>query len=293
MRRIPIDFAIAFVIAFAIGSLINFGADKYIKSKENEEVEVEYSSTKPGAAAEKTVPVISSIDEMMNEKVFTFHTDSFLSDYKIIFADDNMYYLVPLPYGETVLIDLYFDHVCLEYDTSGDEDSDEPYFSRTPRLNRDLYSVMPVGKVVKEPLSAETLEVLEQRGLQVTDPSFYIDMRGEYKDFDAEAFQMKAGMVSALAGIAVYLLVRWLMIASGLFAPLFPLRFMRKWKRYVIYNGILYYDENIKEIHRLHKQGNINAAAQEFCRLTNTDMDEAMMAMGYWKELYGEGILHI
>lgn len=285
VQKLRIDFVIPFLIAFAICSLINFSADQYIKNKENTKVEVEYSDSKPGAAADKTVPVVTSIDEMMKEQVFTFHMDSFLNDYKIIHSFGKPYYVFTLPSKETILIDLYFDHICWESEQIGEK---EEY---SPIINSQVYTIMPVGKVVKEPLSARTLEALEQKGLQLTDTSFYVDMHGDYETFDAKALKAKVNIINGLVGIAVFLLIRWLMIASGMFPPLFPLRFLKSWKRFIIYNGILYYDENIKEIHELHKQENINAAAQEFCKLTGVNMEEAIQAMRCWKGLYREGIL--
>ena len=34
-------------------------------------------------------------------------------------------------------------------------------------------------------------------------------------------------------------------------------------------------------------------AAREFCRLADTEMEEAMEAMDIWDEIYGEGILQM
>ena len=88
-------------------------------------------------------------------------------------------------------------------------------------------------------------------------------------------------------------LFRYILIASGIFSPLIPLRFLKKWKRFIIYYNTIYYDENIKQILDYRKQGKMEEAAREFCRLADTEMEEAMEAMDIWDEIYGEGILQM
>lgn len=51
MRRVRIDFAIAFAAAFGIGALVNFGAGKVIDVLEEKSKEIVYSDTETGAAA--------------------------------------------------------------------------------------------------------------------------------------------------------------------------------------------------------------------------------------------------
>ena len=94
-----------------------------------------------------------------------------------------------------------------------------------------------------------------------------------------------------MVAVIAFLLTRYLLIASGLFSPLFPLRFLKRWKRFIVYYNVVYYDENIKAICDYRKQGNMEEAAREFSILTNANMEEAREALKLWKDIYCEGIL--
>lgn len=54
---------------------------------------------------------------------------------------------------------------------------------------------------------------------------------------------MLLGVLSFIIGTVIFFLIRYVLIASGLCPPLFPLRFLPRWKRFISYYGIVYYDE--------------------------------------------------
>lgn len=110
--------------------------------------------------------------------------------------------------------------------------------------------------------------------------------------YQREELELTAQYGSFFVGLAVFLVFRYLMLASGLFPPLFfPLRFLPSWKKYILYYGVLYYDENVDKICALYNKGKIAEAAYEFSTLAGIDLQEAQQAMGFWKRIYGEGIL--
>lgn len=279
-RKIRMDFAIALLVAVGAGALVNFGAGKVIDSQEKQSEELVYSNTEVGAAAGEEVPVVTSISEMMEEERFTFHVDNIGSS-ESVYYKGNMYYIYELESGETVLVDEYYQNTYYE-----DDESDTS-------LVPDMYAVLPVGKVVLEPLDDEMVQLIQEEGYALTDYSFYVDMKGKYRDFSEEDFENTTSVVSFLVGVLVFFFIRYVLIASGLFAPIIPLRFLKTWKKYIDYYGVIYYDENIEQILALRKQGRMEEAANEFSKLVNIDMEEAQMAMGVWDDIYGEGILHV
>lgn len=222
--------------------------------------------------------------------------------------DGVVYDVYELESGETVLVDDYFYNICYGgYDTdensemgSGSSDTyDVMPFG--PILGKesfhfsssDTYDVMPIGRVVKEPVPRELIEKFEENGYILTDPSFYVDMRGDFEYFHRKDYEENLDAVVGVAAICAFCIIRYIFIASGMFSPLIPLRFLKKWKRYIIYYNTIYYDENIKQILDYRKQGKIEDAAREFSHLTSADMEEAMEAMDIWDEIYGEGILQM
>lgn len=280
MKRIRIDFAIALVVAVGIGALVNFGAGMVIDALEEKSGEVVCSDTEIGAAAGKGTPVVSSIAEMMEEDYFTLHIEySFSTD--TVYYDDTFYHIYELESGEVVLVDEYYYNTAIQ--------SDEEDTSLIP----DSYRVLPVGRVVRKQLDDELIRRVEEEGCTLTDTSFYIDMRGKFGYFSREDYEEKAETVSFLAGLISFFLIRYLMIASGIFPPVFPLRFLKSWKRFVIYYGVIYYGDNMKQILALRKQGKLEEAAYEFSRLAEMDVEEARTVMELWPEIYGEGILRI
>lgn len=95
-----------------------------------------------------------------------------------------MYHIYTLESGEKVLVDEYF------YNSYYDHDKDD--HSMFP----DSYEVLPVGRVIKGELDEELIEKLEEEGYQLSDTSFYVDMRGEFKDFSREDCEETAGVIS-------------------------------------------------------------------------------------------------
>lgn len=280
MRRVPIDFAIPMVIAFGVGALVNFGGGKVIDSmEEKSKIEV-YSDSQIGAAPSENVPVVSNISEMMEEDYFTFHVfDRFHDLNSSVYYEGTIYDVYEMESGELVVVDDYYIHSYYDHD---EEDT-----SMWP----DSYLVMPIGRVVNEPLDDELIAKFKENGYTPTDTSFYIDMRGDFKEFSRDDMENKVENLSFLVGFIVFGIIRYLMIASGVFPPLFPLRFLKKWKKFIVYYGIIYYDENIEQILAYRKQGLYNEAAEEFSKLTNAPIYQAREAMNAWDDLYGEGIL--
>lgn len=278
MYKLRIDVAVSFIAAFAIGALINFIGIKAIDRIEAQSEEVVYSDSQIGAAASEEVPVVSSIAEMKENACFTFHTDGSM-DY--IYDDGTMYDIYQLESGETVLVYAYSKHK-----TFASVESDDWW-------SYESYIVMPVGKIVDEPLNSELIAKIEDSGYTVTDTSFYIDMTGDFGKFDREKYESRLELVSFLIGLVSFLVIHYLMIASGLFPPLFPLRFLKKWKKYILYYGIIYYGEEVNQIIVLHNQKNYDAAAHEFAKLADIKLYDAKKAIvDKWDEIYCEGILH-
>lgn len=278
--QIRIDFAIPMVIAFGVGALVNFGGGKVLDSMEEKTKEVVYSDSQIGAAPTENVPVVSSIEEMMEEDYFTFHVTDDLVVNNSAYYDGTVYNLYELESGEQVVVDEYYLHSYYDHD-----DSDSSWWP-------DTYQVLPIGKVVQKPLPDELIDKFSENGYTITDTSFYVDMRGKFKDFSRDTYETKLEILSFLVGFIVFLGIRYVLIASGIFPPLFPLRFLRKWKKYIIYYGIIYYDENIEQILAYRKQGKYEEAAVEFAKLTNAPIIQAREAMNIWDDLYGEGIMH-
>ena len=280
MKRIRIDFAIALILAFGIASLVELGTGKVIDRLEEKSKETVYSDTKIGAAAGKGTPVVDSISDMMEEDYFTFHLEDRMSSdsfyYKGVY-----YHIYELPSGESILVDEYYPHSQYE----SDED-DASFFS-------EIYHVLPVGRVVMGQLSDGLLERVKEEGYTLTDTSFYVDMRGDFEYFSREKYEDKAMLLYFGAGLAAFFLIRYLMIASGLFPPIFPLRFLKSWKRFVNYYGIIYYGDEVKQIAALRKKGKMDEAVYEFSKMVGVDVEEAQMAMQFWSEIYGEGILKV
>ncbi|MBD5461650.1 MAG: hypothetical protein HDR24_01110 [Lachnospiraceae bacterium] len=280
MKRIRIDFAIAFLVAFGVGSLINFGAGKVIDRLEETSKEMVYSDTKIGAAAGKGTPVAYDISDMMEEDCFTVHLKEGRS-LDSLYYDKTYYHIYELDSEEVVLVDEYF------YNSYYDHDEDDTSFFP------DSYEVLPVGRVVMGQLDDELIEMVEEKGYTLTETSFYIDMRGDFKYFSREDYEDKAELLSFGAGLIVFFLIRYLMIASGVFSPVIPLRFLKSWKRFVNYYGIIYYGDGVKQIAALRKKGKMDEAAYGFSKLIGVDIEEAQMAMQFWSEIYGEGILKV
>lgn len=280
MTRIRIDFAVAFVVAFGVGALVNSGSEKVIDRLEEKSEERVYSDTEIGAAAGEGTPVAYDIADMMEEECFTVH----LKEGRSVAAlyDKGTYYKIyQLDSEEIVLVDEYFHHSY--YDHDKDDTS----------LIPESYQVMPVGRVVRGQLDDRLIKKIEEKGYTLTDTSFYIDMRGKFKDFSRESSENKAFLATFGAGMAAFALIRYLMIASGVFSPVIPMRFLKSWKRYVNYYGIIYYGDEVKQIVALRRKGKMDEAAFEFSKLTGADEEEAQMAMRFWPEIYGEGILKI
>lgn len=119
---------------------------------------------------------------------------------------------------------------------------------------------------------------------------YLINWGGE-KIIDELHLRLSITPLAVLIGIATFFLIRYVLIASGFCPPLFPLRFLPNWKRYISYYGVIYYDENVDQIFAYHKQQNFEAAAQEFAKLTQTDIMEARCAINQWHSIAEEGIL--
>ncbi len=281
VRRIPIDFAIPMLIGFGVGALFNFCGGKYIDTMEVKSQEEVVSDSMIGTKASDKVPVVSSIAEMMEEDYFTFHLDYSVSGFdKSAYYDGTVYDICELPSGELVVVDDYFYHSSIE---SPDDDE----------WSLDFFEVMPIGQVIHEPVAEELIAEFAQNGYEITDTSFYVDMRGDFEEFDRDEWEDKIEGLSFLVGFIVFFFIRYIMIASGLFSPIIPMRFLRKWKRYIVFYGILYYDENVKLIADYHKRKNYDAAMAEFMKLTGSTIEDARMAMNNWAEIYGEGIVMI
>lgn len=280
MRRIRIDFYIAFIVAFSIGVLFNFCAGKVIDVLEDKSHERVYSDTEIGAAAGEGTPVVSSIEEMMEEEYFTCYVSGSML-VETVYYNSKSYRIYTLASGESVLVDEYFYHTY--YDHNKDEDN----------TFHGSYKVLPVGRVIKKQLEDELIYKINEKGYELTDTSFYIDMHGDFKDFSRDHFESIALNISFAVGFIIFLLIRYIMIVSGLFPALFPLRFLRSWKKYIIYYGVVYYGEGIDKISALRKQGDLTNAAFEFSKLAEVSQEEAVKAMEYWREIYGEGILNI
>lgn len=280
MARIRIDFAIAMIVAFGAGALVNFGAGKAIDVMEEKSKEKVVSDSEIGAAAGAGTPVADSISDMMKEDYFTAHIEDG-KDLDSLYYDGVYYQIYELDSGEVVLADENYHNA--QYDHDEDDTSMFP----------DIYRVLPVGRVVMRELDEGLIEAVEEKGYTLTDTSFYIDMRGAFKDFSREEWEGRAELLSFAVGFAVFLLIRYLMIASGVFPPVFPLRFLKSWKRYVNYYGILYYGDEVKQIVELRKKGKMDEAAYEFSKLVGVDEEEAQMAMRFWPDIYGEGILKV
>lgn len=289
MRQTGIEFIAAFLAAFGIGAFINFGAGKVIDVLEERSEEMVYSDYEVGAAAGEGTPVVTSISEMMEEKYFTFHvTDIGWSN--SIYYDGTVYDIRTMESGEKVLTDEYF------YNSYYDSDEQEEVWINdnfTIIKSSERYKVLPVGRVVKGKLDDALIKKLEDEGYQLSDTSFYVDMRGDFRDFSREECEAAAEGISFLVGIIVFFLIRYVMIASGVFLPIIPLRFLPTWRKYVVYYGIVYYGDSIKKIISLRKEGRMEEAAYEFSKLAEIDEEEAAEAMEYWNEILGEGILHI
>ena len=112
-------------------------------------------------------------------------------------------------------------------------------------------------------------------------------------DLSMDVMEQLIMFVKFQVGIISFVVTRYILIASGVFQPLIPLRFLKKWKQFITYYNVIYYDENIKQILTYRKQGKMEEAAREFAILTNTGMEEAREAMKIWDSIYGEGILQI
>lgn len=279
MSKIRIDFAIALIVAYGVGALVNYGTDKVIDRLEEKSEEMVYSDTEIGAAAGKGTPVVNSISEMMEEDYFTFHIDGF--SYDSFYYKGVYYHIYELPSGESILVDEYYPNAY--YDSDEDDTSFFP----------ESYRVFPVGRVVKGQLSDGILKKVDEEGCTLTDTSFYVDMRGDFEYFSREEYENKAMLLYFGAALAAFFLTRYLMIASGLFSPVFPLRFLKSWKRFVNYYGIIYYGDEVKQIAALRKKGKMDEAAYEFSKLVGVDEEEAEMAILNWSEIYGEGILKV
>ncbi|MBQ4524035.1 MAG: hypothetical protein IJA10_13955 [Lachnospiraceae bacterium] len=285
MRRITIDFAIPFIVAGAFAALTNFIGDKWIDKIEEKSNDVVYSDSIIGAAATDDVPVVSSIEEMMEEDCFTIHNyDSFIGIHDSAYYNGVIYDIVKLESGEYVLVDAYTNHI--DYRHQKESKGSVSY---------DDYRVFPVGKVVHKEIPDELIEKFEKSGYYLTDTSFYVDMHGIFKYLSWDGWEQFPYLIryciSPLVFIIVFIIVRYLMIASGLFSPLIPLRFLKKWKHFIVYYNVIYYDENIKKILDYRKQGKMEEAAKEFSILTNVSIEEAREAMKIWNDIYGEGIL--
>lgn len=279
MRRVPIDFAIPMLIGFGIGALFNFCGGKYIDTLEVKSQEEIVSDSMIGAKASDKVPVVASIAEMMKEDYFTFYLEDYHSNFhQSAYYDGTVYDICELASGEWVVVDDYYLHSDIE---SPDDDE----------WSLDFYKVMPIGQIIHEPLADELVAEFAENGYKVTDTSFYVDMRGDFEEFDRDEWEGKIEGLSFLVGFIVFFFIRYILIASGLFSPLFPMRFLRKWKRFIVFYGILYYDENVKLIADYYKKKQFDNAISEFMKLTGATMEEARMAMNNWADIYGEGIV--
>ncbi|MDE7285818.1 MAG: hypothetical protein K2N55_03090 [Lachnospiraceae bacterium] len=280
MSKIRMDFAIAMVVAYGVGSLVNFGAGKVIDVMEEKSKEEVFSDIEIGAAAGEGTPIVESISDMMREDYFTAHIKK-EQELGTLYYDGVFYHIYELGSGEVVLADENF------YNAQYDHDPDDT--SMFP----DIYRVLPVGRVVMGQLDEGLIEAAEEEGYAFTDTSFYIDMRGAFKEFSREEWEGRAELLSFVVGFAAFLLIRYLMIASGVFPPVFPLRFLKSWKRYVNYYGIIYYGDEVKQIVELRKKGKMDEAAYELSKLIGVDNEEAQTAMRFWSDIYGEGILKV
>ena len=277
MRKLRIDFAIPLVVAFGVGALINSLGGRVIDSMEADSEITVYSDSEIGAAATDNVPVVSSIDEMMEEDYFTFYVDKYSSFSNSIYYEGTIYDAYEMESGEYVVVDDYYQHS--DYKSNGN-------------WSTDLYMVLPIGQVIHKPLDQELIDQFEEAGYTLSDTSFYVDMRGDFKEFSRDNCESILEGICFFIGFIIFLLIRFLLIASGLFPPLFPLRFLKSWKKFVVYYGIIYYDDEIIErILACRKKGQFDEAAEAFCELTNASLAESKAVMNKWSDFYGEGIL--
>ncbi|MBQ3513144.1 MAG: hypothetical protein IJA32_05010 [Lachnospiraceae bacterium] len=181
MRRITIDFAIPIVVAGAFVALTNFIGDKWIDKMEEKSEEVIYSDSIIGAAATDDVPVVSSIEEMLEEDCFTFHiydTPSGIHD--SAYYDGVVYDILELESGEWVLVDDYFPHTYFDHEEKDDDDW---------VWSSDIYAVYPVGKVVHKTVPDKLIEEFAKYGYVLSDTSFYVDMSGDFELFSREDYE--------------------------------------------------------------------------------------------------------
>lgn len=281
MRRIHLDFAIPVLAAMGIGAVVHIGGEKVIDYMEEQSKTIVYSDTEIGAAATKSVPVVSSIAEMKEEDYFTIHIEELSSGDVSVYYEDTFYTVYELESGEKVLVDEYYINSYFDHD-----ESDQSWFP-------DSYEVLPIGQIIYQPLDEALIAKLKEKDTTLTDTSFYVDMRGDFERFSREDHEQTLEYICFGVGAIVLIFVRFLMVSSGLFSPFIRPRFLKSWKKFIVYYGIIYYDENIDKIIAYRKQNDMEAAAYEFSKLTNTYMDEAREAMKHWNSIYGEDFLSV
>lgn len=98
-------------------------------------------------------------------------------------------------------------------------------------------------------------------------------------------------LIQFAVGLLTFILIRLILILTGLFPSLIPLRFLKNWKHYIVYNGVTYCNETVDRIVAYRQQGNLEAAAQEFSTMTNTDISIGRAAMNMWRHVHGEKVI--
>lgn len=169
-KRKPVDFLIPFFVAAFFVIVTNFLGGKWVDAMEKKADEDVYSDFEIGAAATKNVPVVSSIEEMMQEDHFTFHITETLNYFdSSTYYEGDVYDLVKLDSGELVVVVDYYPHI--NYD-SDEGDEDEEWF-----ITHDVYAVYPIGRVIHKPLPQKIIDDFTKNGYTLSDTSFYVDMK--------------------------------------------------------------------------------------------------------------------
>lgn len=207
MVKMRYDMFICFFISCLLLVAINAAGSHYIDMRtEQSEQEKEISAEEIGGKADDTIPIVKSVAEMREQSRFTLQFDEDEDDYSIFYAEDQIWNVLELESGETIVADIY--RPSTQY-----IDDEDDYWSYT--------ELLPVGTLVEKSLSQEMIDEIHEEGFEVSVTDCYIDMaNGNNKKYDPQAAQVVMYTLMCVVPIAAFILLHILGVNIGIFPPI-------------------------------------------------------------------------
>ncbi len=203
MMKIRMDLIPCMLIGGLLLWLVGFCGDKYEDMLDKRYMNQKIEAGEIGGKPNQSTPIANSISDMKKSDTFYILTeDGGFRNYSLYYKNKNFYGL-KLPSGEVVLVRMNISN-----------------------LETGKYSKTPVGKIVSYDVPQRLQDALaEERHMELTDTSFYVDMLGKrYSIPNHNDIEFYSNMLSLLAFLIGTIGSHILGVKLGLLPPIFPKR---------------------------------------------------------------------